>query len=85
MGTTLAGQDIESFYLSIIQNDLLWVGMNCATGPKFMREHLRTLNQISKHPIALIPNAGLPDENGNYNEIPKEFAKVVNEYVSNDG
>jgi len=83
MGTTLAGQDIESFYLSIIQNDLLWVGMNCATGPKFMREHLRTLNQISKHPIALIPNAGLPDENGNYNEIPKEFAKVVNEYVSN--
>ena len=83
MGTTLAGQDVESFYLSINHLDLLWVGMNCATGPKFMREHLRTLNQISTHPIALVPNAGLPDEHGKYNEDPIEFAKVVREYVSN--
>ena len=83
MGTTLAGQDVESFYLSINHLDLLWVGMNCATGPKFMREHLRTLNQISTHPIALVPNAGLPDEHGKYNEEPIEFAKVVREYVSN--
>ena len=57
MGTTLGGQDIESFYLTIRHNDLLWIGMNCATGPKFMREHLRILSQISSHPISIVPNA----------------------------
>ena len=81
MGTTLSGQDIETFYLSIRHHDMLWVGMNCATGPKFMREHLRTLNQISTHPISLIPNAGLPDETGMYNESPIEFSKTIKEYI----
>lgn len=81
MGTTLSGQDIETFYLTIRHHDMLWVGMNCATGPKFMREHLRTLNQISTHPISLIPNAGLPDETGMYNESPIEFSKTIKEYI----
>ena len=43
MGTTLGGQDIESFYTSLAHRDLLWVGMNCSTGPEFMRDHLRDL------------------------------------------
>ena len=76
MGTTLGGQDIESFYLTIKHNDLLWIGMNCATGPKFMREHLRILSQISSHPISIVPNAGLPDEHGNYNESPSGISVV---------
>ena len=83
MGTTLGGQDIESFYLTIKHNDLLWIGMNCATGPKFMREHLRLLSQISSHPISIVPNAGLPDEHGNYNESPSEFSKTIEEYIKN--
>ena len=83
MGTTLGGQDIESFYLTIRHNDLLWIGMNCATGPKFMREHLRILSQISSHPISIVPNAGLPDEYGNYNETPTEFSKTIEEYIKN--
>ena len=83
MGTTLGGQDIESFYLTIKHNDLLWIGMNCATGPKFMREHLRILSQISSHPISIVPNAGLPDEHGNYNESPSEFSKTIEEYIKN--
>ena len=83
MGTTLGGQDIESFYLTIKHNDLLWIGMNCATGPKFMREHLRLLSQISSHPISIVPNAGLPDEHGNYNESPTEFSKTIEEYIKN--
>ena len=84
MGTTLGGQDIESFYLTIKHNDLLWIGMNCATGPKFMREHLRILSQISSHPISIVPNAGLPDEHGNYNESPTEFSKTIEEYIKNE-
>ena len=48
MGTLLAGQDIEAFYTSFAHRDLLWIGMNCATGPEFMRDYVRTLSQISR-------------------------------------
>ena len=81
MGTMLGGQDIEAFYTSISHRDLLWVGMNCATGPSFMKDHLRTLAQVSKFPVALLPNAGLPDENGKYNETPDSFSKTMTEYL----
>jgi 5-methyltetrahydrofolate--homocysteine methyltransferase len=64
MGTLLAGQDIESFYVSLAHRDLLWIGLNCATGPDFMTDHLRTLAALSRFPVACVPNAGLPDENG---------------------
>ena len=60
MGTTLGGQDIEAFYVSLEHRNLLWIGLNCATGPEFMRDHVRTLASISKFPVALVPNAGFP-------------------------
>ncbi len=81
MGTMLGGQDIEAFYTSIAHRDLLWVGMNCATGPEFMRDHLRTLAAISRFPVAAIPNAGLPDENGCYNETPEMIARTLAGYI----
>jgi len=80
MGTMLGGQDIEAFYSSLAHRNLLWIGMNCATGPGFMRDHLRTLSSLSRFPIAVIPNAGLPDEDGNYNEIPSAFSVTVGEF-----
>jgi len=81
MGTTLGGQDIEAFYTSLAHRDLLWIGMNCATGPQFMRDHLRTLAQISRFPVTAIPNAGLPDEDGNYNETPAMLANTMAFYI----
>src|SRR5215469_3406083 len=77
MGTLLAGQDIEAFYTSLAHRDLLWMGLNCATGPDFMTDHLRTLSAISKFFVACVPNAGLPDEEGYYNETPAIFAAKV--------
>ncbi len=77
MGTTLGGQDIEAFYDSISHRDLLWMGMNCATGPEFMRDHIRTLAGIARFPIAAIPNAGLPDENGHYHETPEMISRTL--------
>ena len=44
MGTLLAGQDAEAFYTSLAHRDLLWIGFNCATGPEFMTDHVRTLS-----------------------------------------
>ena len=81
MGTLLAGQDAEAFYTSLAHRDLLWIGFNCATGPEFMTDHIRTLAQLSRFPVACVPNAGLPDEDGKYNETPEMMANTVGRFV----
>jgi 5-methyltetrahydrofolate--homocysteine methyltransferase len=82
MGTMLAGQSIEVLYVSIAQRDLFAIGMNCATGPDFMTDHLRTLAEISRFPISVFPNAGLPDEEGRYNELPDMLARKVERFCA---
>ncbi|MBG9736226.1 methionine synthase [Paenibacillus alvei] len=77
MGTTLAGQNIESFYISLEHLKPISVGLNCATGPEFMRDHLRTLASIANSAISCYPNAGLPDENGHYHESPESLARKI--------
>lgn len=74
MGTTLAGQNIEAFYISIEHLKPVSVGLNCATGPEFMRDHIRTLSDLANCQISCYPNAGLPDENGHYHESPQALA-----------
>ena len=81
MGTLLAGQDVEAFYVSLAHRDLLWMGLNCATGPDFMTDHLRTLAEISRFPVACVPNAGLPDEEGHYHETPEILTAKVQRFV----
>ncbi len=83
MGTLLAGQDIEAFYVSLANRDLLWMGLNCATGPDFMTDHLRTLSEISRFDVSCVPNAGLPDEDGRYNETPEMFAGKIARFIDN--
>ncbi|MDQ0272574.1 methionine synthase [Cytobacillus purgationiresistens] len=74
MGTTLAGQNIESFYISVEHMNPIAVGLNCATGPEFMQEHIRSLSHIASTAISCYPNAGLPDEEGHYHETPQTLA-----------
>jgi len=81
MGTTLAGQGIEALYVSLAHNDLLAIGLNCATGPDFMTDHIRSLSQISRFPVLCMPNAGLPDEEGRYNETPEMIAAKLERFV----
>ena len=83
MGTLLAGQDIEAFYTSLANRDLLWMGLNCATGPDFMSDHLRTLSEICRFDVACVPNAGLPDEEGHYNETPAKLADKLARFAKN--
>ena len=83
MGTLLAGQDAEALYTSLAHRELLWVGFNCATGPEFMTDHLRTLQGLSRFNIACVPNAGLPDEDGNYNETPEMLAGALARFAEN--
>src|SRR5512139_1013541 len=81
-GTMLAGQPIESLYVSVAHRDLFAIGLNCATGPDFMTDHLRTLSEVSRFPISCFPNAGLPDEEGRYNELPPMLAKKIERFCA---
>lgn len=77
MGTTLAGQTIEAFYISIEHIKPLSIGLNCATGPEFMTDHIRSLSELATSYVSCYPNAGLPDEEGCYHETPDSLSKKL--------
>lgn len=81
MGTMLAGQSIEALVASLAHRKLLYLGLNCATGPEFMTDHIRSLAKLSPFRVACVPNAGLPDENGCYLETPSMVAKVLDRFI----
>ena len=66
MGTMLAGQSIEALWASLDHVDFLSLGLNCATGPEFMTDHVRTLQSLTSRFVSCYPNAGLPNEEGRY-------------------
>lgn len=84
-GTMLAGQGVEALYTSLAHLEdhlgLISIGLNCATGPEFMTDHLRTLSDLASCHISVYPNAGLPDENGNYAESPASLAAKLSRFV----
>jgi 5-methyltetrahydrofolate--homocysteine methyltransferase len=80
-GTMLAGQSTEALAASLQHADLLSIGLNCSTGPEFMTDHLRTLADLTEFRTSVWPNAGLPDENGNYRETPIQMASVLERFV----
>ncbi|GIP48859.1 methionine synthase [Paenibacillus sp. J53TS2] len=81
MGTTLAGQNIEAFYISLEHLNPISIGLNCATGPEFMRDHIRTLSGLAQAAVSCHPNAGLPDENGTYHESPDSLAQKMSAFA----
>ncbi len=81
MGTMLAGQTIDAFYSSIAHADLVAIGLNCATGPEFMTDHLRTLDQMATTRLSCYPNAGLPNAEGGYDETPETLTAQLARFV----
>jgi 5-methyltetrahydrofolate--homocysteine methyltransferase len=81
MGTMLAGQGVDALYASLEHLDLFSIGLNCATGPEFMTDHLRSLAEISTCLVTVYPNAGLPDERGHYEETPESLALKMRRFV----
>lgn len=82
MGTTLAGQSIESFYISVEHMNPIAVGLNCATGPEFMQDHVRSLSDMAATAVTCYPNAGLPDEEGHYHETPVTLSKKLADFAA---
>jgi len=82
-GRTLSGQTVEAFLISISHMDLLSVGFNCALGAKQLRPHIQTIADKTSFYVSAYPNAGLPNEFGEYDEIAKETAHQVESFISN--
>ena len=80
-GTMLGGQAADAFLASIEHAELLAVGLNCATGPDLMTDHLRTIHQRARVAVSCFPNAGLPDQDGIYPETPESLAAALARFV----
>jgi 5-methyltetrahydrofolate--homocysteine methyltransferase len=80
-GRTLSGQTTEAFLTSISHMPLLSVGLNCALGADLMRPYVKALNDKSPFFVSAHPNAGLPNEMGEYDESPEQMAEVIEDFL----
>lgn len=81
-GRTLSGQTPEAFYYSIDHTDPISVGFNCALGADQLKQHVEALSKVARCYISAHPNAGLPNEFGEYDESPEDMAHEVAEYAA---
>jgi 5-methyltetrahydrofolate--homocysteine methyltransferase len=81
--TFVSGQSVEAFWNAIAHIPLLAVGMNCALGPELMRPHIEELSKVAARPISCYPNAGLPNEMGQYDLGPAAMAQMLGEWADN--
>lgn len=81
-GRTLSGQTTEAFYISLAHTkNLLSIGLNCSLGPAQMRPFLQELSEIADCFVSVYPNAGLPNEFGQYDETPAKMAEVLEDFA----
>ena len=81
-GRTLSGQVTEAFYNSLCHADPFAIGLNCALGPAELRPYLEEMSRISAFPVSAHPNNGLPNELGEYDLTPADFAAHVDDWAS---
>jgi 5-methyltetrahydrofolate--homocysteine methyltransferase len=79
--TFVSGQVIEAFWNAISHFPMLSVGMNCALGPDVMRPHIEELSKLATSYISCHPNAGIPNEMGDFDLQPAEMAKTIGEWA----
>jgi 5-methyltetrahydrofolate--homocysteine methyltransferase len=80
-GRTLSGQVTEAFWNSVRHANPISVGLNCALGSKELRQYIEELSRISDVSISAYPNAGLPNEFGEYEETPEMMAAEIREWA----
>lgn len=80
-GRTLSGQTIGAFVASVSHIDFLSIGLNCSFGASDMKPFLKELGKIAPSYISAYPNAGLPNQFGEYDETPEIMASQIKEYI----
>jgi 5-methyltetrahydrofolate--homocysteine methyltransferase len=83
-GRTLAGQTLDAFYYSLEHADLFSIGLNCSTGAKELRSYVEELSGIAECNVSAHPNAGFPDQFGDYSQSGKDMADIVEDYLQNN-
>lgn len=80
-GRTLSGQTADAFVTSVSHIDLLSVGLNCALGANMMKPYLEVISKNTKFSVSAHPNAGLPNEFGEYDETPEDMTAQIKEFL----
>ena len=81
-GRTLTGQTTEAFLISMSHFDLFSIGLNCALGAKDMQPYLKTLAKKASFFVSAHPNAGLPNEFGEYDETPEMMVNQIEDFLT---
>ncbi|MEQ1689573.1 MAG: homocysteine S-methyltransferase family protein, partial [Sphingopyxis sp.] len=80
-GRNLSGHTVEAFWHAVRHARPLTIGLNCSFGAQQLRPHVRSLSAIADTLIMVYPNAGLPNELGEYDELPEQTAALVHEWA----
>ena len=81
-GRTLSGQTTEAFWNSVRHADPFMIGLNCALGAEDLRPYVAELSRVADTRVSAHPNAGLPNEFGEYDQTPEEMATIVAEFAA---
>jgi len=81
-GRTLSGQTVEAFWISVSHIDLFSVGLNCALGAQEMRPYIEAISKIATCNTSAYPNAGLPNEFGEYDQHAEEMKEYIRDFAS---
>jgi 5-methyltetrahydrofolate--homocysteine methyltransferase len=80
-GRTLSGQTTEAFYNSLRHAQPLAMSLNCALGPDLLRQYVEELARVCEAHVAVYPNAGLPNEFGEYDLTPEDMGRHIGEWA----
>ncbi len=83
-GRTLSGQTLEAFMHSLSHVDLLSIGLNCSLGAKEIRPYLKEMAEKSTIFTSVHPNAGLPNQFGEYDESPEDMSTLIKEFIDSE-
>ncbi len=81
-GRTLSGQTAEAFWASMAHVNPISIGFNCALGAKDLRPHVQAVSNIAHTGVSVHPNAGLPNELGEYDDTPEYMAEQLQEFAT---
>ena len=81
-GRTLSGQTLKAFIISVMHADVLSIGLNCSFGAKDLKPFIEEVSRFAPCYISAYPNAGLPNQFGEYDETPELMAEQVKDYLT---
>lgn len=82
-GRTLSGQTVEAFLISLSHFNLFSIGLNCSFGAEGLQPYLEELSKIAPFYVSVYPNAGFPNELGEYDQTPEQMALKIQKYFDN--